>query len=162
MRNLCVLWAVLTVISSCSLFKASKKTTSKTHQTTNDLTKFDGTIQTNTITKSTQISYKKDSARMGYTIQFWPKGKLEFSLTNGFSGDFDSVVLKGNLMEIGRSAQVMASTGQQKSTVKAAIIDSQQSVSDRAKTIKQSSFQWKVVLAAVLIVIFLLFYWFRR
>ena len=162
MKIYCLLPAIVLMTSGCGLFKRTTKTLSKTHQTAQRSTRLESTEEINTVVDSKRIRFQKDSVQTGYSIQFWPKGKLTFLPDGGFSGEFDSVLWKGNFMKTSRSAEIMTAIGQQKLNLKTAKETSQHSSFDQSNLVKQSLPEWKMVIIGLAVAILLLIYWVKR
>jgi hypothetical protein len=77
-------------LASCKLFEKNKLISKAKHQKE----QLHILQQRNTLSQQSQLVLI-DSSQNDFTMMLWPKGKFTLSLTNGFEGEADSVMIKG-------------------------------------------------------------------
>lgn len=105
--DLCLFIAAIFIMcfgNGCGLLQKTTKTTSQSSESANSLSTLKTAAETSSTASAKLLKFKKDSVNADYSIQFWPKGALVFLPEGGFSGNFDSVKVRGNLRKISRSA----------------------------------------------------------
>lgn len=111
------------------------------------------------IKDSTGFTFYTDSAQHDYTIQFWPKGRFTFTAENGFSGEADSILIKGSSREqVGYSRMVRLQEKDQGS-VKEKLRVSNRAIHKQAHIVKTNS-DWGKWVGGGLILIALLDYYY--
>ena len=80
---------VLLALAGCQLLKKDKLTL-KTHSQKEELKLVE---QRNTLSQKNQLVLI-DSNHNDFAMMLWPKGKFKFSLTNGFEGEAEKVLIK--------------------------------------------------------------------
>jgi len=94
MRKLRIALAMLT-ICSCTLLKRNSKTTDEDFTSSSDITELSSSAESSKRSSGQHMVSTQDSTGAAYSILFWPRGKIDFSTAGGFSGEFDSIQLKG-------------------------------------------------------------------
>ncbi|WP_158800623.1 hypothetical protein [Pedobacter sp. L105] len=150
------------MLTSCALLKRNSRTSNKTEQETNSVTRLATTSEIKNITNANEVVYQKDSIQAGYSIWFWPKGKFSFLPTGGVTGEFDSVLLKGNLQQIRKSTQTVAVQQAQKENTQATGLANSRSSATTKETVRQSIPEVKLIVIGFIVLALLLIYIFRR
>ncbi len=81
--------AILT-LTSCQLLKKDKLTLKKLNQKE----EFRVTEQRNIVDQQSRFVLI-DSANQDYTTMLWPKGRFKFTVTNGFEGEAEKILIMG-------------------------------------------------------------------
>lgn len=91
------LWFILFITAGCGLFKNKVTTTDKSTESVTAKTqmKLIQNLETKKEDQSLLFSYR--SADLDYVVQLWPNGVFTYSAENGFSGEADSLQIRGHL-----------------------------------------------------------------
>ncbi|SDZ84791.1 hypothetical protein [Pedobacter hartonius] len=149
------------LFNSCFLLRRNTKSTDESYNKVTNTTDSNVTVSTNKRKNMQQFIYRKDSAGADYTIQFWPKGVFNFSPGTGFTGEFDSILMKG------KQKQLIETTGTLNSgefeTGKSAIgLHQKRQLNSGKKMVDEmGKYDFKLV-AIILIVLGLAFLGFKR
>lgn len=157
-----LLFFLLLINTSCSLFQRTTKNQTESIQKASSSLAMSTAVNTNTAKHTEQLQMQKDTVLSGYAIRFWPKGNLTFWPSGGFSGEFDSIQLKGKLKMSSNSSSLI-STDEQKNEIKRKNLHADQnkniSTSDVTKT---SSIDIKFIFFTVFVLLAGLFFWLRK
>ena len=77
-------------LTACKLLKKDKLSVKKLSQTE----ELQVVAQKTSLTQQNQLVLM-DSSHNDFTMMLWPKGKFTFSLTNGFKGEAEKILIKG-------------------------------------------------------------------
>lgn len=162
MRTYPLLCLLILISTSCSLFQhTTKKQREKLYKASSSLA-VNTTAKTNTVKHTEQLKTQKDTALADYYMRFWPKGNLTFLPSGGFSGEFDSIQLKGKL-QVMRNSTASVLTNEQKNEIKHKKLQADQdehfSSNDISKT---SAMDLKLLIFVAFILLAGLFFWLRK
>lgn len=153
---------LLSLSVGCGLFSNTRASKEKAYLRQANKTDLEILEQKNLIKDSTGFIFYADSARHDYTIQFWPKGRFTFTAENGFSGEADSILIKGSSREqVGYSRMVRLQEKDQGS-VKGKLLASNKTSLEH--TVKTNSVWWKWIGDGLILIvsIVVLLYLFKK
>lgn len=161
MRKVNYLLVILIAFASCSLFKKTTKTTTENSHKSNS----DSSVSVNEMKYLTKngsvISRNNDSISADYTIQFWPKGDVNFSSSGSFSGLFDSILLKGKVLRRNNSSEFTHINVNNKSNLIKKSQSVKNTISNDKKGVKTASVDSKWILIGIPLLFFLVFICFK-
>jgi len=96
MKKLDYLLPIVLAVEGCALLKSTGKTTEEGSQNAKLESVVKTAAESDSKSRGQQTSLRKDDIQADYTIRFWPKGQLKFIQGEGFAGEFDSVLMRGN------------------------------------------------------------------
>ena len=85
-----IVGSILLAFSSCHILKKDKQTLN----TLSQKEEFQILKQRNLLNQQSQLVLV-DSNHSDFTLMLWPKGKFTFSVSNGFEGEAERVMIKG-------------------------------------------------------------------
>jgi len=90
-----LIYILVFLITCCSVFRRSTKTTDENVQSSRFKSNFSTEIEAQKSKKMQYFTFKHDSIQADYTVRLWPKGNINFSGSEGFTGSFDSILITG-------------------------------------------------------------------
>lgn len=162
MRTYPFLCFVILMSVSCSLFqRTTKKQSEKLYKSSSNLV-MNSKAKTNTVKHTEQLHTQKDTVINDYYVRFWPKGNLTFLPSGGFSGEFDSVQLKGKLQVMSNSSALMLKD-EEKNEIKHKKLQANQNENFSSKDVaKTSSMDVKLLIFVAFLLLGGLFFWLRK
>lgn len=158
MRTLRIYCAVVLLFCGCSLLTKTVKTTNKDIQEANLRTNLKATTGLDK-TKSMQYLYRgKDSMMSAYQIQLWPKGKIVFNESFGFEGEFDSILMKGNLGKLSTLEAATKIDQQDKSKIGLDLIGEARSRSENKTAVEERFPNYVLIIICGLVLATALFF----
>lgn len=139
----------------CSLLKNKSKTTFKNQQRLKEKMELITQEQKNWLKDSGSFSFYKDSANRNYAVQLWPKGVFTYSPEKGFSGEADSVLIKGNSQGILSGVQSTNVHEQDIGKLEASLSRKNKLLTDQESKTTETTLSWKWLLAMVVFIILL-------
>ncbi|CAM4425653.1 hypothetical protein SAMN06265348_12140 [Pedobacter westerhofensis] len=102
---------LLITTSGCAVLKKTGKKSEESYSNINTLTDHQQSYSAMKQKAGNELVYKRDSAEGNYTVRLWPKGTFNFSPDGGFSGELDSIVMKGKQNKV-TSATTLSNTSE--------------------------------------------------
>lgn len=157
-----LLFFLLLISTSCSLFQHTTKNQSESSQKASSSLEMSTAVKTNTAKHTEQVQTQKDTVLAGYAIRFWPKGNLTFWPSGGFSGEFDSIQLKGKVKML-RNSSASVSTNELKNEIKRENLRANQNKNFSTRDVtKTSSTDIKLIFFTVFMLLAGLYFWLRK
>jgi hypothetical protein len=160
MRKKEIIWLLL-LLTGCALLKRNTKTTDETYNKAENVTDLKTTVTTDKQRNIQQLIYRKDSADASYTIQFWPKGVLDFSPGAGFRGEFDSILMKGKQKQLAETSGIL-SAGEAESRKSAAVLHQKSQLKSGKKKVEEvekNDVKLFIIILIVLVSVFFVSKW---
>lgn len=154
--------SLLLFTASCSLFKQTTKTTDKAGGQTNQVNQVQASSNQISTDKSQRLLLLKDTIKDNYAIRFWPKGMLKFSPYGGLEGEFDSVLMNGNLNILRNSSEMLTHNREQKAIVSGSLKQTSSNSFWRNQAEKISQWNWKWVITGIILLLLGLIWLFRE
>jgi hypothetical protein len=162
MRTSSLLCLVILISTSCSLFQRTTKNSSESSQKNSSSLRMNTAAETNMVKHIEQLQTQKDTVLADYSIRFWPKGELTFLPSGGFSGEFDSVQLKGKLKMLSNSSASVR-TDEQKNEIKHENLQADQNENFSKKAVlKTNSIDMKMLFFIAFVLLAGLYFWLRK
>jgi hypothetical protein len=91
-----LVWLLVFLVTCCSAFKKTTKTTNKSLSSSDRNMKLSTDVETQKSKSMQYFTFHHDSVQADYTLRLWPRGRINFSESSGFTGSFDSILMTGH------------------------------------------------------------------
>lgn len=153
---------LMAMLDGCSLFKRTTKSAGENKETSNLETKLTKDSEAEHRKESQFLNYRSNSIQSVYRFYLWPKGKMQFSTSSGFEGDFDSVVVMGKINQLTRLGTQNKINEDDKEQEKSTLNQHVESKNEKKNSLIRSFPDAKLIIAFFLLLGILAFWLFKR
>jgi len=159
----CLLAAGLVVFSaSCSMFKNTEHSNSKSRQQSSYEAKQSIVEEKNWLSKTGSLTFYSDSTHQDYTIQLWPVGRFSYSLEKGFTGEAHRILITDKSKSGSAYADMANTEESDKGKVDIQTSAKEKTESAEQQKTKKSSVSWKVILAVIGLVMIAIWFTYKK